>query len=136
MIFPSDPVEMRLVASLRRPGGNVTGTTSTPSLEMFGKQRQLLKETIPHATRMAILSNPKDPVSAQQVKEVRAAAGSLGIRVQHLEARGPEDFDNAFAAMRRARAEAPLVTRGTTFLVPLAKIAELAVKGLRPTMYS
>src|ERR1700687_5644652 len=61
MIFPSDPVELGLVASLRRPGGNVTGTTFTPGPELFGKQLQILTETIPHATRVAILRDPIDP---------------------------------------------------------------------------
>src|SRR5438094_2475937 len=60
MIFPCDPVEMGLVASLRRPGGNITGTTYTAGSEIFGKQLQILKETIPHATRVAILWNPAD----------------------------------------------------------------------------
>src|SRR5438132_11767323 len=77
MIFPSDPVEMGLVASLRRPGGNITGTTFTPGPEIFGKQLQILKETIPHATRVAILWNRADPSFATQKRELEAAARSL-----------------------------------------------------------
>jgi putative tryptophan/tyrosine transport system substrate-binding protein len=136
MIFPSDPVEMGLVASLSRPGGNVTGTTFTPGPEIFGKQLQILKETIPHASRVAILSNPADPSFALQAREVVAAARSLRIRLQHVEARGPEDFDSAFAAMARERAEALLVTGTSTFLAHRSRLAELAVKGRLPTMYS
>ena len=136
MIFPTDPVEMGLVASLGRPGGNVTGTTFTPGPEIFGKQLQILKETIPHASRVAILWNPANPGSALQVREVEAAARSLRIRLQHVEARGPEEFDSAFAAMARERAEALLVGHDTTFLVHRARIAELAAKGRLPTMYS
>src|ERR1700687_5019652 len=60
MIFASDPVETGLVASLRRPGGNITGTTFTPGPEIFGKQLQILKEAVPSASRVAILSNPAD----------------------------------------------------------------------------
>src|ERR1700680_2281711 len=136
MIFPSDPVEMGLVASLSRPGGNITGTTLTPGPEIFGKQLQILKETIPHASRVAILSNPADPSFATQVREVEATARSLRIRLQHVEARGPEEFESAFAAMARERAEALLVTGSSTFLAHRARLAELAIKGRLPTMLS
>jgi putative tryptophan/tyrosine transport system substrate-binding protein len=137
MIAPSDPVEMGLVASLRRPGGNITGTTFTPGREIFGKQLQILKETVPNASRVAILSNPADPSFAlQMMREVEAAARSLRIRLQHVEARGPEEFDSAFAAMARERAEALLLPGGSTFLVHRTRLAELALKGRLPTMYS
>ncbi len=137
MIAPSDPVEMGLVASLRRPGGNVTGTTYATGPAIFGKQLQILKETVPNASRMAILSNPADPsFSLQMMREVEVAARSLRIRLQHVEARGPEEFDSAFAAMARERAEALLVPGGATFLVHRTRLAELALKGRLPTMYS
>ncbi|MEP6943979.1 MAG: ABC transporter substrate-binding protein [Betaproteobacteria bacterium] len=136
MMFPADPVELGLVASLRRPGGNITGTTSAPGPEIFGKQLQILKEAVPHVARVAILTNPADPTSAIQLREVVAASRSLGIRLQQVAAQGPEEFDSAFAAMARERAEALLVSRGTTFLVNRARIAELAVKGRLPTMTS
>ena len=136
MIFPSDPVEMGLVTSLRRPGGNITGTTFTPGPEIFGRQLQILKETIPRASRVAILSNPADPSFALQVREVEAAARTLHMRLQHVEARGPEQFDSAFAAMARERADALLVNGTSTFLAHRVRLAELAVKNRLPTMYS
>jgi putative tryptophan/tyrosine transport system substrate-binding protein len=136
MIFASDPVEMGLVASLRRPGGNITGTTFTPGPEIFGKQLQILKEAVPHASRVAVLSNPADPSFALQVRQVEATARSLGIRLQHVEARGPEEFDSAFAAMARERADALLVTGTSTFLAHRTRLAELPVKGRLPTMHS
>jgi len=136
MIFASDPVETGLVASLRRPGGNITGTTFTPGPEIFGKQLQILKEAVPHASRVAILSNPADPSFALQVRQVEATARSLGIRLQHVEAQGPEEFDSAFAAMARDRADALLVTGTSTFLAHRTRLAELAVKGRLPTMHS
>jgi putative tryptophan/tyrosine transport system substrate-binding protein len=136
MIFASDPVEMGLVASLRRPGGNITGTTFTPGPEIFGKQLQILKEAVPHASRVAVLSNPADPSFALQVRQVEATARSLGIRLQHVEARGPEELNSAFAAMARARADALLVTGTSTFLAHRTRLAELAVKGRLPTMHS
>jgi putative ABC transport system substrate-binding protein len=136
MIFPSDPVEMGLVASLSRPGGNITGTTFTPGPEIFGKQLQILKEAIPHVSRVAILWNPADPSFALQMRELEGAARSLRIRLQHVEARGPEEFASAFAAMARERADALLVNGTSTFLAHRATLAELAVKGRLPTMYS
>jgi ABC-type uncharacterized transport system substrate-binding protein len=137
MIFASDPVEIGLVTSLNRPGGNITGTTFTPGPEIFGKQLQLLNETVPRASRVAILSNPADPLSfALQMREVEATARSLHIRLQHVEAKGPEEFDRAFAAMARERADALLVGGTSTFLAHRTRLAELAVKGRLPTMFS
>jgi len=133
MIFPSDPVEMGLVASLRRPGGNITGTTYTAGSEIFGKQLQILKEAIPHASRVAVLLNPADLSIVNQGKELEAAARSLHIRLQKVEARGPE-FESAFAAMARDRADALVVSGSSTFLPHRTRIAELAVKGRLPTM--
>ena len=135
MIFPSDPVAMGLVASLRRPGGNITGTTLTAGPEIVGKKLQILKETIPGVSRVAVLLNPADPGWATQMREADAAARSLGIRLQQMEARSPEEFKGAFAAMARERAQALLVAGGTTFLVHRTNLAELAVKGRLPTMY-
>ena len=136
MIFPSDPVELGLVASLNRPGGNITGTTFTPGPEIFGKQLQILKETIPRASRVAILSNPADSSFALQMREVEATARSLRIRLQHVEAKGPEELDSAFAAMAREQADALLVGGTSTFLAHRARLAELAVRGRLPAMYS
>jgi putative ABC transport system substrate-binding protein len=134
MLFPIDPVALGLVASLSRPGGNVTGTTLSPGSDIFGKQLQILKEVIPRASRVAMLSNPADSAFAVQMKEVETAARSLGLRLQHVEARGPEEFDSAFAAMARERAEALLVEASATFLVHRTRVAELAAKGRLPTM--
>jgi putative ABC transport system substrate-binding protein len=136
MIFPTAPVEMKLVASLSRPGGNVTGTTFTPGPGIFGKQLQILQQMVPGISRVAFLGNPADPEWPLVLREVDDASRSLGIRLQVLEARGPEDFDNAFAAMARERAGALLMPGGSTFLVHRARLAELALKARLPTMYS
>src|SRR5437764_2668149 len=120
MIFPSDPVETGLVASLSRPGGNITGTTFTAGPEIFGKQLQILNEAIPHVSRVAILSNPADPSFALQVRDVEATARSLRIRLQHVEARGPRG-----ARERFRRADALLVAGSSTFLAHRARLAEL-----------
>jgi putative ABC transport system substrate-binding protein len=132
MIFPSDPVERGLVASLARSGGNVTGTTLSPGQDMFGKRLQMLKEAVPRASRVAVLWNPEDAAFAVEMKEVEAAARSTRIRLQHVEARGPPEFESAFAAM--ARADAFLISGGSTYLVHRARIAELALKGRLPAI--
>jgi len=136
MIFPTAPVEMKLVASLSRPGGNVTGTTFTPGPGIFGKQLQILQQMVPGVSRVAFLGNPADPEWPLVLREVDDASRALGIRLQVLEARGPGDFDNAFAAMARERAGALLMPGGQTFLVHRARLAELALKARLPTMYS
>jgi len=136
MIFPNDPVASGLVASLARPGGNVTGTTFTSGAEIFGKQLQLLKEAVPRASRVAVLGNPSDPEWASQMSEVEAAARAMGLKLQRVEARGPEEFDAAFAAIARERAEALLVAGGSTFLVNRVRLADLALKARLPTMGS
>ena len=134
MLFPADPVGLGLVASLGRPGGNVTGTTLSPGPEIFGKQLQILKEAIPRASRFAIVANPAEPGFTFQMSEVETAARALGVRLQHVDVRGPEDLDSAFATMARERAEALLVQGSSTFLVHRTRVAELAVKGRLPTM--
>ena len=135
MMFPIDPVELGLVASLARPGGNVTGTTFAPGASISGKQLELLMEAVPHATRVAIFWNPADSSFAPQVEEVlEAAARSRHVRLQRVEARRPEEFDSAFASMAREHAQALLVGNSSTFLAHGAKLAELAVKWRLPTM--
>ena len=136
MIFPSDPVELGLVASLSRPGGNVTGTTFAPGPEIFGKQLQILKEAIPRAARIAILSNPADSSFAMQMKEVEATARALRLRLQRVDARGPDDFERVFAEMAREQAEALVVDGSSTYLAHRARLAELALKARMPTMCS
>jgi ABC-type uncharacterized transport system substrate-binding protein len=136
MIFPQDPVEMGLVSSLSRPGGNVTGTTFSAGQELFGKQLQILKETVPRLSRAAILRNPADPGWTLQGREADIAGRSMGIGVQHVAARGADELDSAFAAMARGRAEALLVAGSSTFLALREKVAALAIKGRLPTMCS
>jgi putative ABC transport system substrate-binding protein len=136
MMFPTDPVATGLVASLRRPGGNVTGTSFAPGFEIYGKQLQILKEAIPQASRVALMSNSEEFGSTLQMKEVETAARALNIQLLRVEARGPEDFAKAFAAMAKERTEALLVSRDSTFLVNREKVADYALKARLPTMFS
>jgi putative ABC transport system substrate-binding protein len=90
-----DPVGAGLVASFARPGGNVTGLSGL-SLETVGKQFELLKEMVPSVSRVAVLGNPTTQVYPSWLGEVKVAARSLGVQLQTLEARGPDDFERAF----------------------------------------
>ena len=136
MIFAAAPIELGLVSSLARPGGNITGTTFTPSLAIFGKQLEFLKAAVPSALRVAILWNPVDASQALQMNELQTASSALGIELQHLRAQDPAGFDGAFSAMTRERANALLVTASSTFLAHQAKLADLALKQRLPTMFS
>jgi putative ABC transport system substrate-binding protein len=127
------PVEMGLVADLARPGGNVTGLT-TMSYELGAKRLELLKEILPSLARVAVLYSP-DVRVAPTLEELAVAAQRLGIRLQPLEARGPQDFDRAFAAMATERAEAVLIMPGPlSTMMQGARLAELALKRRMPAI--
>jgi len=103
-----DPVTSGLVASLARPGGNVTGFTSTPGPEIHGKQTELLRETIPTFSRSGVLVNPTSSLSALALKEIEATAQKLGISVQIVEAGIVDDFEAVFATLAAKHTEALL----------------------------
>jgi putative ABC transport system substrate-binding protein len=134
MSLVNDPVGSGLVASLARPGGNVTGLTII-SPDLVGKQLQLLKEVVPEVSRVALLRHPDNPASAAQLREAEAAARALGVRLQTLEARGPQEIDSAFAAMTRERAGALLIIPDAIFVNQRRQIAELAAKRRLPSIY-
>ena len=136
MMFPTDPVALGLVASLGRPSANVTGTTYAPGSGILAKQLELLKEAVPRATRVAVLINPADPGDTSPKGEaLEAAAHALQIRLQPIEARGPENFEPAFAAMTRERADALIGSGSSTWIVHRLRLAELAIKARLATMY-
>jgi putative ABC transport system substrate-binding protein len=109
MATGGDPVGLGLVASLGRPGGNVTGLSFSVGTDTVSKGLELLKETVPNLRRVAVLSNPTNPSHALAISAVKVAARSLGVQLQLLEASGPNDFDGAFAAMAGERAQALVV---------------------------
>jgi len=135
MMGAAEPVELGLIASLARPGGNVTGLSWSVNLELIGKELELLKETVPKVRRVAILWNPANPAHAIAVGHLKDAARSLGLQLQLLEARGPNDFDGAFAAMAKQRVDALLVVADTIFLVHRARLADLEAKYRLPSMH-
>ena len=128
------PVGSGLVDSLAKPGGNVTGLTML-GVEIVGKQLALLKEIVPMASRVAVLGNPATQMYPLWLGEVTAAARSLGVHLQTLQARGPDGFEKAFAAMTAEHAGALLVLTDGMFLLHRTRIAELAAKQRLPAMY-
>jgi putative ABC transport system substrate-binding protein len=128
-----DPVERGLVASLARPGGNVTGLAFGAS-ELRGKQLQLLKETVPKLERVAVLSDPINPLHAHELRGVEVAARALNVRLHVLEVRGPSEFAEAFSVATRERAGALMVLGGSMLFTPRARLAELATRSRLPAM--
>jgi putative ABC transport system substrate-binding protein len=130
----ADPVGSGLVASIARPGGNVTGF-SLLAPEIVARQLQLLKEAVPTASRVAVLSNPANSYTALLVKETGAAARSLGVRVQLLGVRGATALDSAFSAITKERPGALFVLFDPVLLGHRTRIAEFANKNRLPAMY-
>jgi len=135
MMAVGDPVGTGLIASLARPGGNVTGLSYSVGLEIFSKQLELLKETVPKVRRVAVLSNPAHPAHPLQIREVNVAARSLGVQLQLLEARGPSEFDGAFAAMAKERVGALLVLSDAMLNSHRTRLADLAARSRLPAAY-
>jgi putative ABC transport system substrate-binding protein len=135
MIAVRDPQGVGLVASLARPGGNVTGVSGSAGLEWVPKQLELLKETVPNVRRVAILSNPTNAYHQLAIRELNAAAPSLGVQLQLLEARGPNELDGAFAAMAKERAGALLVLSDAMLNSHRTRVADLAVRNRLPAAF-
>jgi putative ABC transport system substrate-binding protein len=130
----SDPVALGFVASLAKPGGNITGLSSLAP-ELSGKRLELLKEVFPNLSRMAVLWQPGGPGSALRAKETETMAHSLGIKLQLVEVRGPNDFERAFSAMKKERAEALVPLRSPLIGNQVKQIIELAARDRLPVMY-
>ncbi len=135
MVGVGDPVGSGLVASLARPGGNITGSSGMQP-EVVGKQLEFLKAVRPTVSRVAVLWNPANPVAALMVREADVAAQALGVQLHLLEARGPDAFDSAFAAMTSAHAGALLILADPMFLQHRRRLAELAATSRLPTMHN
>jgi putative ABC transport system substrate-binding protein len=134
MGFDDDPVGSGFVASLARPGGNITGL-STLSPGLSGKQLELLKEIVPKLSRVAVLGSSNHPGTAQSLKEMELAAGAFGVQIQYLELQNPNDIETAFGAARKARADAVLVLTSVVTNSHRKQIVELAVRHRLPAIY-
>jgi putative ABC transport system substrate-binding protein len=135
MIQGGDPVGSGLVASLARPGGNITGLSAL-SLELSGKRLELLKEVIPKLSCVAFFGNSMASGNSQVLKETEGAAGALGLQIRYQEVQSANEIEPAFQATSKGCAQAVLVSRNLLTAFHHAWIAELAVKSRLPTMYA
>ena len=134
MAQDADPVGNGFVASLARPGGNITGL-STLAPEISGKQLELLKEIVPKLSRVAVFGTSTNPGNAQALKEMELAAGAFGVKLQYLDVLDPKDIETAFRAASKGRADAVLVLASPVLNSHRTQIAELAVKSRLPAIY-
>ena len=134
MGFDNDPVSNGFVASLARPGGNITGM-STLAPEISGKQLELLKEVVPKLSRVIVFGTSTQPGNAQALKEIELAAGALGVKFQFFDILGPKDIEPAFGTTGKGRADAVLVLNSPVFNSQRAQTTELAVRNRVPTIY-
>ena len=131
-----DAVGSGFVVSLARPGGNITGM-STLAPELSGKRLELLKETIPKLSRVAVFGTSTQRDNAKLLKEVEIAAKAFKVKLQYLDVLDPKDIELAFRAATKGRAEAVLMTAAGPILNPhLAQVTQLAVKSRLPVIYS
>jgi len=134
MTVAGDPVGAGFVASLARPGGNITGLTNIAE-ELSGKRLELLKEINPKITRVAVFRNPTGLTHAVLWKETQDAATALGIKLLPLDIRGPDDFKSAFGTMVRERSDAFIVLPEPVTTTHRQQIVDLAMKNRLPGMY-
>ena len=130
-----DPVRHGLVVSLARPGGNVTGFTNIGSA-LAGKRLELLKETAPKVSRVAILWDPRGAGGAGHARETTIAAPAMGVQLQPVEVQGSDNLENAFQAAIKGRAEALIVVHAGSMQTQRARIVNLALKTRLPVMYT
>jgi len=134
MAQDTDPVENGFVASLARPGGNITGL-SVLSPELSGKQLELVKEIIPKLSRVAVIGNSNEPANPKTLKEIELAAGAFRVQLQSLDVRDSKDIETAFRAATKAHADALIVLASAIVTDHRTAIAKLALKSRLPAIY-
>jgi putative ABC transport system substrate-binding protein len=131
-----DPIGSGLVASLARPGANITGLSNLAP-EISGKQLEILKEIIPKLSRVALFeTSATNPANAQQLREIERAAGAFKVQLQRLAVLSPKDIETAFRGATKGQADAVLVQQGSIFNSHRTQIVKLAVKSRLPAIYS
>jgi putative ABC transport system substrate-binding protein len=130
-----DPVKAGLVASLARPGGNITGVYAM-SVELSGKRLELLAEVVPGIKRIAVLTTSSNFKASNEYKEMEAAARVLGVKLQVLRALDPDTIDGAFMAMSRERAEALVEIPNARYVQHRERILKHVAKNRLPSIYS
>jgi putative ABC transport system substrate-binding protein len=134
MTFDDDPVGSGFVASLGRPGGNITGL-STLGPELSGKRLEFLKETVPRLSRVAVIGTSTRKGTAQALKELELAAGTLAVKLQYLDVQNPAGIESSFRAASRGRADAVLVLQSPVVISQRPQIADFALKNRLPAIY-
>jgi putative tryptophan/tyrosine transport system substrate-binding protein len=135
MGFDNDPVGNGFVASLARPGGNMTGLSNLAP-EISGKQLELLKEIVPRLSRVAIFGSSKEPANPQLLREAELAAGAFRVKLQYVDIPSPKDIETGFRAASKERAEAVLVLGAFIFNPHRAQIADFAAGNRLPAIYN
>jgi putative tryptophan/tyrosine transport system substrate-binding protein len=131
----ADPVGAGLVASLARPGGNVTGLTAQDA-DLGGKRLEFFLQVVPKGSRLALLIDESNPGTVLIAKSTQAAAAALGLQLQSLGVRDPAGLDSAFSAMKESRAGALIVESSSMLFAWRTRLAELALKNRLPTMFA
>jgi putative tryptophan/tyrosine transport system substrate-binding protein len=134
MVGTGDPLRTGLVASLARPGGNVTGLTQLGA-EVAGKRLQILRDAVPNVSRVAFLRTMANPSHMPYFNDLQAAARELRLTLQSVDVQEPHEFEKAFAGMMRERPDALIVTGDATHRLRLAWIVDFAAKWRLPTIY-
>ena len=134
MIAIGDPVRAGLVASIARPGGNVTGNTILGP-EVGAKRLQLFKEAVPTISRMAFLVNPANPSTVAYLEELQIAAPALGVELISAEVRSVNDFDSAFAAMMRGRPDAFMMTADPLLMLHIRRVIDFLTDNRLPSIF-
>jgi putative ABC transport system substrate-binding protein len=134
MAQDNDPIGNGFVASLARPGGNISGL-STLAPEISGKRLELLKEIIPKLSRVAVLGTSTNPGNAQALRETELAAQAFGVKLQYLDVLDPKDIETVFRAASKGRADAVLVLGSPVLNSKRTQIADLAIKSRLPATY-
>ena len=135
MVAAGDPVATGLITNLARPGANITGLSFGVALESFTKSLELFNQAVPGLHRVAVLTNPANPAQALATKDLKAAAQHLGIQLQVLEVRSPNEFGPAFVAMARESAAGLLVVTDPVFVAHRTRLADLAARHRLPSMH-
>jgi len=135
MAVSRDPVGAGFIASLARPGGNITGLANDPTPEILSKNLELLKEAVPGVSRVAFLWNPVPPGAGTYRNVVESAARKLGVTFQSVEVRGRNEFEGAFAAMIRERADGVVVAGEPVLFGPRSEVVLLAARNGLPAVY-
>jgi putative tryptophan/tyrosine transport system substrate-binding protein len=135
MASDGDPVGNKFVSSLARPGGNITGLTNLLA-GISGKRLEILKDALPGKSRFGIIWNPENPASMTGLKETQATSQSLGVQLQLLEVRGPNDFEGAFEAASKGHVGGVTVVSDSVMFAHRVRMLDLAAKHKIPTMHT